>query len=227
MFRVYDYTNATRLFGEEFRTKFAAPKKEKEGPEPPPPPEKTILVEGFDVRVSDAGRYIVTQVDGKAMPVTVEEYKERLAAKLVEEAPTLEIFRERWTVPPERRELMGKMPDAGRSPLLIRELEDMGAYDLYDVLAELGYGMAPRTRVERAEAFSYKNADWLTSLPNGTAQTIKALAAQFARGGTEELENPKIFQTPEVVRSGGLSALKAFGKPVEILHKVKEKVFVA
>jgi len=30
-----------------------------------------------------------------------------------------------------------------------------------------------------------------------------------------------------VVRSGGLSALKAFGKPVEILHKVKEKVFVA
>jgi type I restriction enzyme R subunit len=227
MFRVYDYTNATRLFGEEFRTKFAAPKKEKEGPEPPSPPEKTILVEGFDVHVSDAGRYIVTQVDGKAMPVTVEEYKERLAARLVEEAPTLEVFRERWTVPPERRDLMGKMPDGGRSPLLIRELEDMGAYDLYDVLAELGYGMAPRTRVERAEAFSYKNADWLTSLPDGTAQTIKALAAQFARGGTEELENPKIFQTPEVVRSGGLSALKAFGKPVEILHKVKEKVFVA
>ncbi|MBA7560165.1 hypothetical protein ES708_01786 [subsurface metagenome] len=227
MFRVYDYTNATRLFGEEFRTKYAAPKKEREGPEPPLPPEKTILVEGFDVHVSDAGRYIVIQVDGKAMPVTVEEYKERLAAKLVEEAPTLEVFRECWTVPPERRELMGKMPDAGRSPLLIRELEDMGAYDLYDVLAELGYGMAPRTRVERTEAFSYKNADWLTSLPNGTAQTIKALAAQFARGGTEELENPKIFQTPEVVKSGGLSALKAFGKPVEILHKVKEKVFVA
>jgi len=226
MFRVYDYTNATRLFGEEFRSKFAPPKKEKEGP-PPPPPEKIILVEGFDVHVTDAGRFIVTQVDGKAMPVTVEEYKERLAAILVEEAPTLDVFRERWTLPPQRQELMAKMPDAGRSPLLVRELEDMGAYDLYDVLAELGYGMAPRTRVERADAFSYKNADWLKSLPASTAQTIKALAVQFARGGTDELENPKIFQTPEVVRSGGLSALKAFGKPVEILHKVKEKVFVA
>ena len=42
-----------------------------------------------------------------------------------------------------------------------------------------------------------------------------------------ELENPKIFETPEVVKSGGLPALKAFGKPVEILHKVKEKVFIA
>jgi len=227
MFRVYDYTNATRLFGEEFRTKYAAPREERAGPVPPSPPEKTVLVEGFDVHITDAGRYIVTETDGKAMPVTVEEYKEKLAAKLVEEAPNLDVFRERWTVPPDRRDLMGKMPDGGRSPLLIRELEDMGAYDLYDVLAELGYGMAPRTRLERAEAFSYKNADWLTSLPNGTAQTIKALAAQFARGGTEELENPRIFQTPEVVKSGGLSALKAFGKPVEILHKVKEKVFVA
>jgi type I restriction enzyme R subunit len=226
MFRVYDYTNATRLFGEEFRTKFTPPKKEKEKPEPLPP-EKTILVEGFDVRVTDAGRYIVTQVDGKAMPVTVEEYKEQLAAKLVKEAPTLEIFRERWTVPLKRLELMGKMPDAGRSPLLIQELEDMGEYDLYDVLAELGYGMVPRSRIERADAFTYKNDKWLSSLPGNTASTIKAVAAQFARGGTEELENPKIFQTPEVVKSGGLSALKAFGKPVEILHKVKEKVFVA
>lgn len=227
MFRVYDYTNATRLFGEEFRTKFTALSKEKEGPEPPSPPEKTIIVEGFDIHVTDAGRYIVTQVDGRAMPVTLEEYKEKLAAELVKEAPTLEIFRECWTTPLERRELMGKMPDAGRSPLLIQELEDMAEYDLYDVMAELGYGMVPRTRVERAAAFSYKNADWLTSLPDNTAQAIKALAAQFARGGTEELENPRIFQTPEVVKSGGLTALKTFGEPAEILHKVKEKVFMA
>ena len=35
MFRVYDYTEATRLFGEGFLTK---PKKPREGPEPPPPP---------------------------------------------------------------------------------------------------------------------------------------------------------------------------------------------
>ena len=227
MFRVYDYTNATRLFGEEFRTKYAAPREERGGPEPPSPPEKTVLVEGFDVHISNAGRYIVIEIDGKAMPVTVEEYKERLAAKLVEEATTLDVFRERWIVPPDRRDLMSRMPDGGRSPLLIRELEDMGEYDLYDVLAELGYGMVPRTRTERAEAFTYKNEKWLSSLPRSTAQTVKALASQFARGGTEELENPKVFQTPEVVKSGGLPALKSFGKPVEILHKVKEKVFVA
>ena len=99
MFRVYDFTNATRLFGEEFTSQWQ-PRKRSKGPaEPPQPPEPTIQVEGFEVRVSDAGRYIVTEVNSKAMPVTVEEYKERLAARLVEEAPTLEAFRAVWIEP--------------------------------------------------------------------------------------------------------------------------------
>jgi type I restriction enzyme R subunit len=39
MFRVYDYTDATRLFGQEFRTRLAPPSKVAEpGPEWPPMP---------------------------------------------------------------------------------------------------------------------------------------------------------------------------------------------
>ena len=229
MFRVYDYTDATRLFGEEFKSKFTPPRKPRQGPgpEPPEPPERTILVEGFDIRVTDAGRYIVTQVDGRAMPVTVEEYKERLAAKLVEEAPTLENFRSRWIVPPERKELLGRLPDAGRSASLVRSLEDMTDFDLYDVLAELGYGLAPKRRTERAEAFNYKHAEWLSVLPLKASATLKALTSQFARAGTDGLENPQVFQTPEVVNAGGLAALKDLGKPGEILHETKERIFAA
>ena len=37
----------------------------------------------------------------------------------------------------------------------------MEDYDLFDVLAELGYGMAPRTRVQRADALSYQHQQWL------------------------------------------------------------------
>ena len=226
MFRVYDFTNATRLFGEEFKTKWQ-PRERREGPEPPPPPEPTLQVEGFEVRVTGAGRYIVTQVEGRAMPVTVEEYKQRLAARLVAEAPTLENFRARWIEPPQRREMLGRLPDAGRSALLVQQLEDMAAFDLYDVLAELGYGLAPRTRVERAEAFAYKHDRWLAGLPTPTAATLKAMAKQFARAGTDSLENPQIFQTPEVVRAGGFTALKTLGKPAEILRETKERMFAA
>jgi type I restriction enzyme R subunit len=225
MFRVYDYTDATRLFGGTFKTP-PRPPKGPPGPEPLPP-QRTIVVEGFEVHVTQAGRYILTSVDGRATPVTVEEYKERLAEKLVSEAPTLEAFRKVWIAPAERHEMLGHLPDAGRSADLVRALEEMKEYDLYDVLAELGYGMGPRTRPDRANAFNYKHADWLVGLPADTASTLKALVSQFARGGTDGIENPQVFQTPEVVEAGGLAALKSLGKPAEILNQTKERLFSA
>jgi type I restriction enzyme R subunit len=224
MFRVYDYTDATRLFGQAFVSKIVTPRKPRNGP-PPPPPEPTIQVEGFEVHVTDAGRYIVTNVGGRAMPVTVEEYKQRLAAKLVEEAPTLEQFRARWITPQDRREMLGQLPDGGRSAFLVRALEDMTDYDLYDVLGELGYGLNPRTSAERADAFGYKHADWLKSLPPAASETLRRLAAQFAHGGTDALENPHVFEMSDVRAAGGLSALRVIGNPADVLRETKERIF--
>jgi type I restriction enzyme R subunit len=229
MFRVYDYTDATRLFGEEFKTKFrpARPRPGMEPPEPPEPPERMLWVEGIDVRVTDAGRYIVTSENGRPVVLTLEEYKSRLAARLVEAAPTLDDFRLQWITPAMRRELLSRLPDGGRSAVLVRALERMAAYDLYDVLGELGYGLAPRTRPDRADAFAYKHTDWLASLPPTTAATLKALARQFARSGTDSLENPQVFQMPDVTRAGGLAALKVLGEPSDVLRETKQRLFAA
>ncbi|MBU2574344.1 MAG: DEAD/DEAH box helicase family protein [Elusimicrobia bacterium] len=222
MFSIYDYTNATRLFNKEFITKLKPPHGKGGGGQEPPPP---IQVEGFDIHVTDAGRYILTMKDGKTQPVTVDEYKSILAAKLVGEAPTLDVFRSHWINPSERKEMMGHLPDAGRSAMLIQKLEGMENYDLYDVLGEIGYGLAPRTRPDRAGAFVYKHAGWLAALPPKTSTTLKAVAAQFSVSGTDGLENPAIFQTPDVVRAGGLPALKALGNPADILREAKTRIF--
>nr|PZN33575.1 MAG: hypothetical protein DIU80_03570 [Chloroflexota bacterium] len=95
----------------------------------------------------------------------------------------------------------------------------------FDVLAELGYGLAPRTRRERAEAFTYKHADWLSSMPAQIAATVTALAGQFAKAGIEVLENPQLFNTPAVKKAGGLKTLQAFGKPLDMLRETKERLF--
>ena len=63
--------------------------------------------------------------------------------------------------PHARRELIAGLPDAGRSAPVVREVEEMRDFDLYDVLAELGYGLEPKTRIARADAFDYKAVDWL------------------------------------------------------------------
>ncbi|MGB8646839.1 MAG: DEAD/DEAH box helicase family protein [Anaerolineae bacterium] len=231
MFRIYDYTDATRLFGEEFHTKFVrrplhiSHEPPVDPPPPLPPPPSPIQVEGFEVHVTDAGQFLLTMVDGKALPVTVQEYKERLTAQLLADAPTLDAFRASWIDPDQRQALIMHLPDGGQSASLVRALDEMTDYDLYDVLAKLAYGLNPRTRLERVEAFNYKHAAWLYGLPPQTAQTLRALVAQFGRAGTEGLENRLIFRTPEVIQAGGLPALQAIGNPFDVLRDAKQRIF--
>jgi type I restriction enzyme R subunit len=229
MFRVYDYTDATDNFGKDFITKVAPQSNLPDGDTEREQREREpiIQVEGFEVHVTLAGRYIVADIDGQARPLTIEEYREYVASNLLHEVDTLEAFRALWVNPVARGELLTKLPSAGRSVLLLQKLTQMDAYDLYDVLGELGYGLTPRTRTERAEAFNYKHVDWLNKLPLAAATTIRAIAAQFAFDGTDGLENPLIFRAPEVASAGGLDALKTVGKPAEVLRETKERMFAA
>lgn len=226
MFRVYDYTGATDLFGEDFITKPSSTQGVRED-QTPYEPEPTVIVDGFDVEVTDAGRFVVVQENGQTKPIPVEEYKDRLAAELIREAPTLDEFRKRWTQPDERRELMNRLVGAGYPPSVLQVLEEMNDYDLYDVLADLGFGLSPRTRTDRVLAFTYKHEDWLKGLPAQTAAAIRAIVGQFEKGGTDGLENQMIFKTPEVMAAGGLKALMAGGKPAELMTETKARMFSA
>jgi type I restriction enzyme, R subunit len=227
MFRVYDYTEATRLFGQGFLTRLPRTDGDDAEPRPPTPPEPIISVEGFEVHVTDAGRYIVADVDGQAVPVPIDEYKARLAARLVREVQTLGDFRKRWIVPPSRQELLNTLVTAGYSPNVVRMVDGRQDYDLYDVLAELGWGMNPRTRHDRAMAFTYKHEDWIDAFPRETGATVRAIARQFERDGTEGLENPQIFETPDVRSAGGLAALEKAGSARAVLSETKSRMFAA
>lgn len=229
MCRVYDYTDASKLFREEFTTS-VAPKREEGGNDDENSREgvQAIVVHGLDVHIVAAGIYIMTSNDaGEAVPVTLEQYKEQLAAKLVMDIPALDTFRAIWIDKDRRREMMNRLPDKGMAPYILQDLTDMDDYDLYDVLADIGYGQAPKTRAGRAEAFRYKNQAWLHTMPARTAETIQAIASQFSRGGTGTLEKRTIFDTPEVARAGGLKALKDYGDPRKIFSETKKRMFAA
>lgn len=222
MFRVYDYTDATRLLGKGYIVKPPSPPSP---PGPPTPPETIICVEGFDVHINPAGTYIVIEKDGKLSMVSVEEYKQKIAESLVKEIKTLDDFREHWINPQERKNLIDLLPDDGRGLRLIQELLNRREYDLYDVLAEIGFGIGPKTKKERVEALNYKHTEWFKSLPENTAKTLIAIALQFQKGGTEELENPHLFDAPDVLKAGGFKALKILGEPKDIILETKERLF--
>ena len=230
MFRVYDYTDATRLLGADFKARFTPEKPDDGGGDPVkkdgPLPEKAIVVEGFEVRINDAGIYIMMSSDaGEPVRLTLEEYRQRLAARLVADIPALDDFREAWIDPPRRQEMLQNLPDRGRAPLVVQHLAEMADYDMYDVLTDLAYGQAPKTREARADAFAYKNRDWLAGIPESAGNAILAIAAQFALGGTENLENPRILRTPAVQQAGGMAALQGYGEPRDALTETKRRMF--
>lgn len=225
MFRVYDYTNASRLLGKEFKTR---PAPTQERPDTgDTEKEKIIKVEGFDVRINPAGTYIVTKVAGRLGMQTVEEYKATLARSLIEEARTLDDFRDLWIDPQKRATLLNTLPEDGQGVRLLRQLTHGTQFDLYDILAEIGYGIIPKNRTERVLALQYKHSEWFDKLDPKTRATLLALAKQFERGGTEELENQYIFKAPDVIKAGGLEALKILGEPKEIINETKRRLFAA
>ena len=236
LFRVYDYTDATRLLGEEFITALKKTKekeivdggddKDDSGDDETPRPMPQAV--GIKVTVQDAGRYIPMMIDGRHVKVSVEEYKRRIAEQLLSEAPTIDKFRACWIHPEERYNLINHLVSAGVSPVQVQKIGEMIDYDLYDVLAEIGYGINPRKRQDRVFAFTYKHEDWLLRLPKETRETIQAIIEPFTIGGTEELENPNVLQMPKVQRAGGMRALAATGKqPKEVLQEAKERLFAA
>jgi type I restriction enzyme R subunit len=231
MFTVYDDTGATRLFGMPLVSDPKGPDRPGgpggDPPEPPPPPVPPVVVDGFEVTVNDLGQFIVGSVGGQAMPIAIDDYKSGLSKQLIDECPTLEDFRARWVNPPDRDEVIAMIVGAGYSPSVLRMVEGMNDYDLYDVLADLAYGLAPRTREDRTLAFRYKHASWLNAMPKPASGAVQAIADQFAIGGTEGLESPNIWQTPEVIAAGGLKALAEAGEPKAILKETKERMFAA
>jgi type I restriction enzyme R subunit len=233
VFTIYDYTGATRLFGQAFvsdPTIPRGPKGEDEGGDGPPPigpPDPTVWVEGFAPVVNDLGRFVATNIGGRLGMIPLADYQQGLAATLVKDCPSIGDFRSRWIDPPSRRELLDGLVSAGYSPHVVRLLDDMSDYDLFDVLGELGYGLDPRTRADRALAFRYKQADWLRTLPERTHAAVLAVADQFAKGGTDDLENVYIFQTPEVIAAGGVGSLILADDPSAVIREAKRRIFAA
>lgn len=226
MFRVYDYTNATRLLGKSFTVKQAPSKEQKESTEERR--EQIICVEGFDVHINPAGKYIVIKRRDRIEMVTVEEYSQMVASNLTEKIKTIDELRNSWIDLQKRKELIDTLPDGEKGLRLLRELTERDGYDFYDILGEIGFGVAPKTMKERAFAFQYKHSQWLAELPQETRDTLIALANQFGKGGIKELENRFVFETPDVTKAGGLKALRSFGKKTqEIILETKRRLLSA
>lgn len=231
-FWLYDYTGVTDLFGTEFITKpprtggsggkgGEGGEGEGEGGDGPAVAE----IGGKRVLINPQGRFILSRRDGRDTPIPVDEYRREVIQRVINEAQNLAEFRALWIETQKRRQLIDHLLDDNFSPEAIREIDKMTDFDLYDFFGHHGYHARALKRPDRGALFISGNQTWFDGMDGKAAIVLKGLGTQFAQGGTEALETPALWEVPEIKRVGGLDALRVLGKPTQVMHEAKERLF--
>jgi type I restriction enzyme R subunit len=229
-FWLYDYTDVTSLFGTDFITrpqrsgsggKGGGEDGGGEGGDGPAVAE----IGGKQVLINPQGRFILVSRDGRDTPIPVDEYRREVMARVLAEAHTINEFRALWIEAAKRRDLIDHLLGDSFSPHVIRDIDKMSDFDLYDFFGHHGYHAKPFKREERGIRYIDANKGWFDKMDQKAAIVLKGLGPQFAQGGTEALETPALWQVPEIWAAGGLKALRALGDPADVVRDAKERLF--
>lgn len=234
-FWLYDYTGVTDLFGTDFITNPPRPGGGGGGggDEPPggggggggdsPPvpeiPGKTLI--------TPQGRFILSRRDGRDVPIPVDEYRREMIQRVLSEAHNLDEFRQIWIESQKRRKLIDHLLGDNFSPELVREIDQMTDYDIYDLFAHHGYRARALKRPERKTVYLEDNQPWFESMDAKAATVLRGLGHQFEVGGTEALETSALWDVPDIKVAGGFDALKTLGEPVAVMKDAKTRLFAA
>ncbi|MFT3780262.1 MAG: DEAD/DEAH box helicase family protein [Ottowia sp.] len=232
-FWLYDYTGVTDLFGAEFITN--PPRSgsgggggdtgeggdESEGDDGHTVP----VIGGQRVLINPDGRFILGSRDGRETRIPVDEYRREVIRRVLREAHNLDDFRALWIEAKKRRRLIDHLLGDNFSPEVIREIDRMSDFDLYDFFGHHGYRARALKRPERGAHYVQANAAWFEGMENASAIVLKGLGTQFAQGGTEALETPALWDVPEIRQAGGLDALRVLGAPVQVMQEAKMRLF--
>lgn len=236
-FWLYDYTGVTDLFGTDFITNPPRPRGGGDGGgddggdggddgegggETPPVPEIT----GTTNVISD-GRYIFGRRDGQDIRIPIDDYRRDMVQRVLREAHNLNDFRQLWIESQKRQKLINHLIGENFSPELIREIDQMTDYDIYDLFAHHGYHARALKRPERKIAYLQDNKSWFESIDPNAAKVLRGLGHQFEVGGTEALETPSLWKVPEIEEAGGFDALRPLGAPVAVMKEAKNRLFAA
>lgn len=233
-FWLYDYTDVTSLFGTDFITRPPRPGKKGGGGgggeppvDPPGEPPAVSEVKGHDVYVTPQGRFILSRRDGRDTMIPVDEYRRDMIRRVLSEAHTLDQFRALWIATQKRKQLIDHLLGENYSPELIREIDDMADFDLFDFFGHHGYKARALKRPERGELFVLGNQEWFAGMERNAATVLKGFGNQFALGGTDALESSNLWNVPEIQKAGGLDALRTLGNPAQVLLDAKGRLFAA
>lgn len=177
-------------------------------PDPTPRPGPYIVGDGFFTVVSES----VQVPDTSTGRLVLTEYGEYVAGRVRRLAPTAVDLVDRWSRQPDREDVLAELAaaDIEVGSLLGDRADDV---DLLDVLLQLAWNVAPRTRAERARQ---ARADHRTELEARSAtarEVLSALLDRYAESGIDDVTSPEAVRVPP---------LSALGSPRDLARALGE-----
>jgi type I restriction enzyme R subunit len=236
-FWLYDYTGVTDLFGTEFISKPRPPGGggdnggggDEGGDTDGGGGDASAIgeVHGHAVKITPQGRFILGSRDGKEIAIPIDEYRKEIIQRVISEAHNLDDFRNLWIETQKRKSLINHILEANFSPEVIKEIDKMNDYDMFDFFGHLGYKAKALKRTERGSHYIAENQTWFDGIDKNAATVLRAFGYQFSLDGTDALETPALWQVPEIKAAGGIKALKILGTPNDVIINAKERLFRA
>lgn len=205
-FTIYDFVKAHHHFsdpewdGDPIAPEPPQPKPEPSTPQPfePEPREPRAKFNKIKVRLADGKERTIQHMiattfwhpDGT--PMSAQQFMESLFGRLPEFFKNEAELRAIWSAPDTRARLLQGLAEKGFGKAQMAELQkiiDAENSDLFDVLANIAYALAPLTRQERAAKARVE----ITQHFNSKQQVfLEFVLAQYVKVGVEELETEKL-----------------------------------
>ena len=224
MFRIFDYTNATRLFWKDFIAKYVKPKEE-------PTTTWWWINRISKARIQNEDglnapkwyqeqeKYIL--IDEKRIPIS--EYIDNLVKSILADVKDTETLKQIWLDKEKRENLIKSLYAQLGSFEELLELLDLkdkkDEYDFYDIVRNILFKESMLTKSYRAS--HCKTVMLSKILDNDKRKIYNILLSQYEKWWLQALENRELFEVPELREKWWLLALKKLWNPKEVLENIK------
>ena len=234
-FTIYDFVKAHHHFNDpEWDGEPIEPEPKRGGPKPPMPP----IPPGSDPEPTPRTKVKIKLADGKertiqhmmattfwdpdGRPLSAEQFLKSLYGKLPEFFKNEAELRALWSEPATRKALLDGLAEKGYGRDQMAEMQkiiDAEKSDLFDVLAYIGFHLAPISREERANRAKIE----ISTHFNSKEQVfLNFVLSQYVKVGVDELAQEKLTPLLRLKYNNAIAdAVADLGKPEEI-----GKVFV-
>lgn len=174
--------------------------------EPIPEYKPTVVVEAGSIKLrilDEKVQYLNEQ--GELVSEDIDIFSKR---EIQKEFANYEQFQHQWLA---SGDIFSKFYTDPKWLSVLRKKQALSEeFDDLDVIASVGFGRKPLTKIERVE--KVKQSQYLSAFPTENQQVLGLLLDEYVKSGTKELSKTELLQTPKFRTFGGLlPILNKFG----------------